>query len=90
MGTITIRNYISGDATDFDGTDEGGKFKLIEVEQAPKNLKRRMERCGGCRNEFYNNRANTTGNHCWSLTDADSFRGRGLPKCHNFYAQSKG
>jgi len=64
-----------------EGHDEGGFFRMKEVESTPPQIKRRMRRCGGCHDDFYNYRANCTGNHCWSLTHDENFRGKGRPKC---------
>jgi hypothetical protein len=64
-----------------EGQDEGGSFRMKEVPDLPKKLKRRLPRCIGCRNNFYNGRANVSGNHCWSLERGAFFRGRGKPKC---------
>lgn len=65
------------------GTDEGGPYRLVEVEEIPKKLKSRMARCAGCHDDFYNHRANCCGNHCWSLKKDEYFRGRGRPKCYH-------
>lgn len=64
-----------------DGRDEGGFFKLVEVEPLPAKLTRRMERCAGCRDSFYNHRTNVSGNTCWFLRDDKYFRRRGKPGC---------
>jgi hypothetical protein len=64
------------------GRDEGGWYRIEERPDVPTKLKRRMSRCAGCRNDFYNYRANITGNTCWSLDSDDNFRRRGVPLCH--------
>ena len=78
-------NYVrfyGADPDKADGKDEGGYFTLKEQPEIPKNLRRRMERCAGCYNDFYNNRANCGNiNTCFSLDNYDNFRKRGQPKC---------
>jgi len=64
------------------GKDEGGYFKYVKTEDVPRKLRERMKRCAGCRDNFYN-RANCTGNHCWSLNDNENFAGRGRPLCYH-------
>jgi len=78
----TIRVYQS-DAAGSDGYDEGGNFRL-ETATIPATLKRRMARCYGCHDSFYNGRANCGGrNWCWSLEHAEYFRKRGRPTCYH-------
>lgn len=67
--------------TEADGHDEGGYFKMEKVPDISKKLRKRMARCVGCRNSFYNGRANITGNYCWSLGNYENFRKRGTPRC---------
>jgi hypothetical protein len=64
-----------------DGRDEGGWYKWVDAPEIPAKLKKRMSRCGGCYNAFYNHRSNVDGNTCWSLPVDKNFRGSGRPKC---------
>lgn len=77
-----VRSYVGLDATDFDGQDEGGKYKVVPVAEPPAKIARRIKRCGGCHDSFYNGRMNCTGQSwCWSLKDDENFRKRGTPRC---------
>ena len=75
-----IRVYTS-DRDDNVEYDEGGGFRYEKVKIPPK-LKRRMTRCSGCYNSFYNYRVNCGGkNWCYSLERDGNFKGRGTPTC---------
>lgn len=78
---MKIRDYGADSAT-ADGHDEGGYFMLTDVPELTAKQKRRMERCRGCRNDFYNGRANSGGaNTCYSMDNDANFRKRGTPVC---------
>lgn len=80
--TRTIRQHVGENFEgEVAGRDEGGPYRLIEVEPLPPKLVRRMKRCGGCHDDFYNHRQNCGGNHCFSLSNDENFRGRGRPRC---------
>lgn len=64
-----------------DGRDDGGFYRMVEKPDLSIKLQQRMLRCRGCHDDFYNRRANCSGNHCWSLTRDENFDGRGRPKC---------
>jgi hypothetical protein len=76
----TIRSYCTEETN---MRDEGGYYKMVEVEDLPRKLKARMGRCGGCHDDFYNDRHNSTCNHCWSLKDDSNFRSKGRPNCYH-------
>jgi hypothetical protein len=78
---IAVKRYVGMDSLSFDGVDEGGKFLLVN-EEIPTKLLHRMRRCTGCRDDFYNRRANTSGATCWMLDKDDCFSGKGRPKCY--------
>ncbi len=82
MSKTMVRSYVSMDAPEYHGEDEGGRYKMVEVQEPPAKIKRRMSRCGGCHDAFYNHRQNCTGQSwCWSLKHDEDFRTRGRPKC---------
>jgi len=64
-----------------DGCDVGGHYRLVEAPSIPAKLQKRLKRCSGCHSNFYNGRANVTGNMCFSLATDENFRRRGTPKC---------
>ncbi len=77
-----IREYCDKEKSE--GRDDGGYYRMIKVKPIPANLQKRMIRCGGCHNNFYNNRANWCGNYCWSLDNYDNFRSKkSKPKCYH-------
>lgn len=86
METMKIREYISSEEAESrgcDGKDEGGYYRMVPVPVISDKLRKRMRRCAGCHDDFYNNRANCCGNTCWSLKRDDNFRGRGKPACYH-------
>lgn len=75
-----IRVY-GGDEDNIEARDEGGGFRYEEA-TIPAKLKRRMTKCSGCYNSFYNYRANCGGkNWCYSIERDVNFKGRGTPTC---------
>ena len=74
---------ISCRESEAEGRDEGRFFRYKEIDPTPPKILRRMARCAGCHDNFYNHRANCTENHCWSLKSDNNFRGRGAPKCYH-------
>ncbi len=63
------------------GRDEGGTFR-VEERPTPAWVTQAQKKCAGCHDNFYNHRANCTGNHwCFSLERAKSHRGKGRPSC---------
>ncbi len=77
---MKVRSYI-GNAEMADGKDEGGYFRWIDVPDIPKKLVKRMIRCSGCHDDFYNHRINISGNHCFSLNVNKYFSSKIKPKC---------
>lgn len=78
MATEPVRIYGSGPAR-----DEGGDFHY-EEKQTPTWVTRAQKKCTGCHDNFYNGRANCTGNHwCFSLKRAAKHRGSGKPSCYH-------
>ena len=77
---MQVRSYCT--EAESTGRDEGGFFRMKTVPELSAELKRRMERCAGCHNDFYNRRSNSGGkNTCYSLERDSNFRGRGRPEC---------
>ena len=80
---MKVRTYTHDDDPRTEGRDEGGAFFMKEVPQLSHKLQLRMVRCAGCRNDFYNGRANATANHCWSLDKDKNFPRTGRPRCYH-------
>lgn len=77
---MQVRSYcLESEST---GHDEGGYYRMKTVPALSAKLKRRIERCTGCRNDFYNGRSNAGGmNTCFSIERDSNFRRRGQPTC---------
>jgi hypothetical protein len=80
MKTRMIRVY-GCSAERSQGQDEGGYYQIVEAPALDPTLEKRMQRCMGCRNDFYNHRQNCGGNTCWSLPRDANFKGPGKPTC---------
>ena len=61
--------------------DEGGRYRM---EDRPVNtwVRSAQKHCSGCRDNFYNGRANIGGNHCFSLKKSYAKR-KTRPKCYH-------
>lgn len=74
-----IRKYCSQDSAT--GKDEGGHFRLIEME-VPEWVIEAWDVCKGCGQEFYNGRENFNGEcWCWHLRPEYAGMER-KPKCY--------
>jgi len=77
-----VRVYCSQEEST--GRDDGGYYKMEQRPDPPSKLQKRMSRCYGCHDDFYNNRANFGDcTHCWSLDDDENFKGQGKPGCYH-------
>lgn len=79
---VSVRIY-GADPETAHNHDEGGYYHMETVKEPPAKIKRRMRRCSGCYNAFYNGRGNVGGRSwCWSLENDENFRNRGgVPRC---------
>lgn len=62
-------------------SDEGGRYRLVD-RSTPSWVAGAQKHCMGCHNNFYNGRANCTGdNWCFSLRKAYAKR-KTRPRCY--------
>lgn len=73
---MQVKVYGSGDYQ-----DEGGRFHY-EERKVEAWIGPAQKHCSGCRNNFYNGRANMGGSHCWSLKKSYAKR-KTRPSCYH-------
>ena len=60
--------------------DEGGKFHFKEVDE-PAWVRPAQKHCCGCHDDFYNHRANCTGNSWCFMLKPDYAKSKTRPSC---------